>query len=146
MTTSTQSAAVTNKYDTAIRCFYAIFAAIGLIVFVAVSLQYMTWQAWLFSGFGSVLGATALSLIVRSMINMFRDDQPVAKADVLIRVFYIVFFTIATVAFVSIGFQWNNTRTWIIAFVGAYAAALIYSTIARLIVTLARKDNRQAAA
>ena len=130
-----------NKFDMATRTFFLLFYAIGLIVFVAVGLQYMTILAWVLGLVCSAFGATVYGLIAKSIIDLVRKDRKTAKPDVLIRLFYVLFFTIATVAFVSIGFQYGNVKTWILAFVGSYAGAFIYSSIAWLIITLVRKDD-----
>lgn len=130
-----------NKYDAAIRSFYLIFYAAGLIIFVAVGLSSMTLQVWLLAFFCAALGATAFGTVAKMIISMIRKDMQTRKADTLIKLFYVVFYMIATIAFLAIGFQENNVKIWIIAFVGAYGAATIYSAIARLIVTLVRKDK-----
>lgn len=130
-----------NKYDMAIRSFYLIFYAAGLIIFFAVGLNSMELQTWILAFFGAVFGATAYGTVVKMIINMVRKDRQKSKADTLINLFYVVFFSLATVAFFAIGFEHNNLKTWLIAFVGSYGAATIYSAIARLIVTLVRKDK-----
>lgn len=130
-----------NKYDAAIRSFYLIFYAAGFMIFVAVGLNSMTLQTWLLAFFGAVFGGTAYGTIAKMIINIVRTDRQKNKADTLIQLFYVVFFSLATVAFLAIGFQENNLKTWLIAFVGAYGAATIYSSIAKLIVTLKRKDK-----
>ena len=72
-----------------------------------------------------------------------RKDRRESRADTLINLFYVVFFSVATVAFFAIGFQYNNLKTRLVAFVGSYGAATIYSAIARLVVTLSRKDKQR---
>ena len=132
-----------NQYDTAIRACYLLFYIIGFIVFIAVGLQYMTLTAWLLGLFGAAFGATVYGTIVRMIINMVRKDRTKSRADILIQLFYVVFFAIATVVFLALGMQYHNAKTWIIALVGSYGGAFVYSLIARLIITLVRKDKRR---
>ena len=130
-----------NKYDLATRLFFLLFYAVGVIVIVSVGLEYMTVQAWLLGLVCAAAGATVYGVIAKLIIDLVRKDRKTAKPDVLIRLFYVLFFAVATVAFLAIGFQYGNVKTWIIAFVGSYAGAFIYGSIAWLIITLARKDN-----
>jgi len=130
-----------NKYDSAIRTFYLLFLCAGLIIAVAVGVTHMTAAAWVLGSLFALLGAIVYATIAKLIIDMVRKDRTVARPDILIRLFYVVFFSLATVAFVAIGMQHRDTKTWIIAFVGSYGAAVIYSAIAHLIITLARKDK-----
>jgi len=130
-----------NKYDVAVSTLYLLFYAAGLIIFIAVGLQYMTLAAWLLGFVCAVLGATAYGTIAKLIIGLARKDRTENRADILIRLFFVVFFSLATVAFIAIGLQYGAIKTWIIAFFGSYGAALVYSLVARLIVTLARKDK-----
>jgi len=130
-----------NKYDVVTRSFFLLFYAAGLIIFVAVGLQYMTLTAWLLGFVCAALGATAYGIIAKTIVDMVRKDRTRNCADILIRLFFVVFFALATVAFITIGLQYGTVKTWIIAFLGSYGAALIYSLIARLIITLVRKDK-----
>jgi len=131
-----------NKYDAAIRAFYLLFYAAGLVIFVAVGLAHMTAAAWLLAFVCAALGATAYGTIAKLIVGMVRSDRTESRADLLIKLFYVVFFSLATVAFLAAGIEYSGLKSWIIAFVAAYGAALVYSTIARLIVTLIRKDNQ----
>ena len=131
-----------NKYDAAIRAFYLIFYAAGLIIFVALGLNSMELRTWVLAFFSAAIGATAYGTVVKMIINMVRKDRRESRADTLINLFYVVFFSVATIAFFAIGLQYNNLKTWLIAFVGSYGAAAIYSAIARLVVTLSRKDKQ----
>ena len=131
-----------NKYDLATRIFFLLFYAAGLIVFVAVGLQYMTAQAWILGFVCAAAGATAYGMIAKLVIDLVRKDKPRAKADTLMRMFYFVFFALATVTFLTIGFQHNSAKTWVIAFIGSYGAAFIYGSIAWLVITLVRKDKK----
>ena len=79
-----------NQYDTAIRACYLLFYIIGLIVFIAVGLQYMTLTAWLLGLFGAAFGATVYGTIVKMIINMVRKDRTKSRADILIQLFYVV--------------------------------------------------------
>ena len=92
--------------------------------------------------FGAAFGATAYGTVIKMIIYLVRKDRRESRADTLINLFYVVFFSVATIAFLAIGFQYNNLKTWLIAFVGSYVAASIYSAIARLVVTLSRKDKQ----
>ena len=130
-----------NKYDNAIRSFYLLFYVGGFIIFFLVGLESMKLKTWFLAFFCSAFGATVYGTVAKMIINMIRKDKQENKADILIKLFYIIFFSLATVAFLAIGFQENNIKTWIIAFVGSYGTATIFSTITRLIVSLARKDN-----
>ena len=130
-----------NKYDLLTRAFYLVFYVAGLIVFVSVGLEYMTPTAWVLGFVCSVLGATAYGTIAKMIVDMVRKDRERGRADILIRLFYVVFFALATVVFLTVGVPGNSAKTWIIAFIASYGAAFIYSTIARLIVNLARKDK-----
>jgi len=130
-----------NKYDIAIGSFYLLFYASGFIVFFLVGLDSMKLQTWVLAFFCSAFGATVYGTLAKMIINLIRKDKQENKADILVKLFYIIFFSLATVAFLAIGLQEKNIKTWLIAFVGSYGTATIFSTIARLIVTLARKDN-----
>lgn len=132
-----------NKYDTAIRSFYLLFYVGGFIVFFSVGLESMKLQTWVLAFFCSAFGATVYGTIAKMIINMIRKDKQKNKADILIKLFYIIFFSLATVAFLAISLQENNIKIWLIAFVGSYGTATIFSTIVQLIVTLARKDNME---
>ena len=130
-----------NKYDIAIGSFYLLFYAGGFIVFFLVGLDSLKLQTWVLAFFCSAFGATVYGTLAKMIINLIRKDKQENKADILVKLFYIIFFSLATVAFLAIGLQEKNIKTWLIAFVGSYGTATIFSTIARLIVTLARKDN-----
>jgi len=130
-----------NKYDLATRIFFLLFYTAGLIVFVAVGLEYMTVQAWLLAFICSAAGATVYGIIAKLIVDLIRPDRPRSKPDILIRMFYFVFFAVATVAFLAIGFQYHTPKTWVIALIGSYGAAFIYGSIAWLVITLARHDK-----
>ena len=130
-----------NKYDMAIRTFYLIFYAAALIIFFTVGLNSMELKTWIIAFFCAAFGATVYGTIAKMIITMIRKDKQKRKADTLIKLFRIVFFSLSTVAFLAIGFQENNTKAWIIAFVGSYGASAIFSAISQLIITLAGKDK-----
>jgi len=130
-----------NQYDSAIRACYLLFYAAGFLIFIAVGLQHMTLKTWLLGFFGAVFGATVYGTIVKMIIGMVRKDRVKSRSDILIRLFYLVFFSIAVVVFLTLGLQYHNVKSWAIAFIGSFGAALVYSLIARLIITLARKDK-----
>ena len=131
----------TNKYDQVTRIFFMLFYAAALIIYMAVGLQSMTAEVWVLGFFCAAGGATVYGVIVKSIIDMVRKDRQTAKPDILIRLFIVIFFAIGTVVFLSVGFQYGTAKTWVIAFIGSYGGAFIYSAIAWLIITLARKDN-----
>lgn len=133
-------AAPGNKYDIAIRTIFFIFFVAAVIVAVSVGLAHMTATAWVFGFIGALAGALVYTTIGKIIIDMIRKDRTRRPSDNLIRLFYVVFFALATVAFLTIGLQRHNTRIWIIAFIASYGAAFIYASIGRLIVTLVRKD------
>jgi len=130
-----------NKYDAAIRSIYMICFAAGFIIFVTVGMNAMNLQTWLLTFVCCIAGAAFYGTVAKMIINMVRKDRQRSKTDTLIQLFYVVFFAMATVAFLAIGYQEKNAKTWVVAFVGSYGAAVIYSAIARLIITLARKDH-----
>jgi len=134
-----------NKYDLVTRLFFLLFYAAGLIIAVSVGLKYMTVQAWLLGLLGAAVGATAYGMVAKLIIDMVRKDRQTARPDTLIKLFHVVFLAIATVTFLAIGFQYGDAKTWVIAFVGSYGGAFIYASIARLIITLTRKDDAQTA-
>lgn len=135
-----------NKYDAAIRAFYLVFYAAGAIIFIVTGLNSTDIRTWILAFFGAAFGATAYGTIAKMIVNMVRKDRQKSRADTLLQLIFVVFFSLATVAFMAIGLEHGNIKTWAIAFVGAYGAATVYSAIAYLIVGLVRKDkNRQEA-
>ena len=133
-----------NKYDIAIRMCYIIFYSIGVIVFFAVGLKHMNLWVWLSSFVGCMLGATAYGTVAKIIITVVRkdlQDGKKVKAESVLRLSYLVIFSIATIIFVSAGIENGTVKSWLIAFVGSYGGAVIYSAIARLIITLIRKDK-----
>jgi len=132
---------IVNKYDAAVRTFYLLFCAAAVVIFISVGLRYMTAAAWLLGFICSALGAAAYGTIAKLIIGMIRRDRVKSRSDILAQLFYVVFFSAATVAFITIGMRGGSVKTWILAFVGSYGAAFIYSCIARLIIDLARKTG-----
>ena len=130
-----------NKFDMAIRSFYLIFYTAGFIVFLAVGLNSMNIKTWILAFLCSIFGATVYGTIAKMIINMVRKDKQVDKLGILKRLFYVILFSLATVAFLAIGLEEKTIKTWIIAFVGSYGGAIIFSSIAQLIITLAKKDK-----
>lgn len=132
-----------NKYDQLTKMFYLIFGVGALIIYVCVGLTSDGgWQVWLLGIIAAICGAAAWGTLAYFIISLVRKDKPKTnKYDLISRAIYILFFIVATIAFVAIGFQYGQTKTWIIAFIGAYGAATVYGTVAKLIITLIRKDK-----
>ena len=135
-----------NKYDVAIRMCWLIFWAIGFIVFFAVGLHYMVREIWLLTFVCCVVGAIVFGVIAKTLINTIRKDRQKdkkVKADLVKRLLYIFIFSMATVAFITIGIEesGDDIKYWIITLVGSYGGAVIASALVRMIVTFARKDN-----
>ena len=133
-----------NKYDVAIRMCYLIFYSIGIIVFFSLGLQYMKLWVWMLSFVCCTLGATANGTAAKIIITVIRNDLQdgkKVKAESVLRLSYLVIFSIATIIFVSTGIENGTVKSWLIAFVGSYGGAVIYSAIARLIITFIRKDK-----
>lgn len=136
---------VTNKYDQLIKLFYFVFAVGALIIYVCVCAtnEAADWKVWLLGIIAAVCGAAAWGTLAYFIISLIRKDKPkVNKYDLISRAIYIIFFIVATIAFVAIGFQYGTLKVWIIAFIGAYGAATVYGSIAKLIITLVRKDKK----
>jgi len=92
-----------TKYDSAIRTFYLLFYAAGLIVWVALGLTYMTPAAWIGGLFCAALAATAYGTVANMIVGLIRKDRIKNRADTLIRLFFVLLFSVATVAFLAIG-------------------------------------------
>lgn len=133
-----------NKYDVAIRMGYLIFFTIGAIVFFSIGLQYMEPRIWLLTFVCCAIGATGYGTVVRIAITMIRkdlQDGKKIKAELILKLLYIVFFSLATILFIAIGLEKGTAKAWLTAFVGTFGGAVIYSAIARVIVTFIRKDK-----
>ena len=133
-----------NKYDVAIRMCYLIFYSIGVIVFFSLGLQYMKLWVWVLSFVCCTLGATAYGTVAKIIITTIRkdlEDGKKVKAESALRLSYLVIFSIATIIFVATGIEGGTVKSWLISFVCSYGGAVIYSAIARLIITLIRKDK-----
>ena len=131
-----------NKYDAAIRAFYAVFYIAGFIVFFAVGLEHMKLRTWILAFVCAFFGATVYGAIAKGIINFIRRDRKDSKPDALRKLLQTVFFAVATVAFIAVGVQENQTKTWLIAFVGAYGGAFIFTVIAQLIIFMTQKETR----
>ena len=129
-----------NKYDAAIRASYIICYAAGFIIFFAVGLDSMELKTWIIAFPCCTFGATVYGTIAKMVINAIRKDKIESKADTLIKLCHIVFFAIATAAFLASGFTYGGLKYWIIAFVGSYGGAVICSAIAQVVVSFLRKD------
>lgn len=130
-----------NVYSRLIKLFYLVFALGALVICVCVcaTAEGANWQTWLLGLIAAVCGAAAWGTLAYFIISLVRKDKPKAdKYDFVSRTVYIVFFMIATIAFAAIGFQYGTLKTWIIAFIGAYGAAAVYGSIAKLIITLVK--------
>jgi hypothetical protein len=135
---------VVNKYDLLIKLFYLVFALGALIIYVCVCLlNDGDWKVWLLGFFAAACGAAAWGTLAYFIISLVRKDKERNKYDLVSRMIYILFFIIATIAFIAIGFQYGTVKIWIIAFIGAYGAAVVYGSIAKLIITLVRKDKKK---
>lgn len=133
-----------NKYDAAIRTSYLIFYSIGAIIFLTVGLQRMELWIWAISFVYCLLGATAYGTVAKIIITLIRKDQKnkkKAKAKSILKLSYLVIFSIATIIFISIGIEHNDPKSWLISFIATYGGAVVYSAIARLIITLTQKNK-----
>ena len=133
-----------NKYDVAIRMCYLIFYSIGVIVFFSLGLQYMKLWVWVLAFVCCALGGTAYGTVAKIIITVIRkdlQDGKKVKAESVLRLAYLVIFSIATIIFVATGIEGGAAKSWLISFVGSYGGAVIYSALARLIVTFIRKDK-----
>ena len=134
-----------NTYDMVIKLFYLLFSVGALIITVSVGVMNNDWQIWLLAIFGSALGAAAYGVLAHMIVSIIRKDKPHKdKYDLISKAIYMLFYALATVAFITIGFEHRQTKVWIITFVCAYGAATIYGTIAKLIIMLvkAKKENK----
>ena len=133
-----------NKYDIAIRMCYLIFYSIGVIVLFSLGLQYMKLWVWALSFVCCALGATAYGTVAKIIITTIRkdlEDGKKVKAESVLRLSYLVIFSIATIIFVATGIEKGTVTGWLISLVGSYGGALIYSAVVRLIITFIRKDK-----
>lgn len=134
--------AAENKYDRAIKLFYLIFGVAGLMVFLIVGIINNNPQIWLFAFFGAAAGTAAWGTLTYFIVSLIRKDEPASnKYDNISWAVYVLFFIIATIAFIATGLHYANAKTWLIAFIGAYGAAAVYGTIAKVIINLIRKDK-----
>ena len=133
-----------NKYDVAIRMCYLIFYSIGVIVLFSLGLQYMKLWVWALSFVCCALGATAYGTVAKIIITTIRkdlEDGKKVKAESVLRLSYLIIFSIATIIFVATGIEKETVTGWLISLVCSYGGALIYSAVARLIITFIRKDK-----
>ena len=133
-----------DKYDVAIRMCYLIFYSIGTIVFFSVGLQYTKLWVWLLALVCCALGATAYGTIAKKIIIMVREKLQYGRkvdAESVLKISYLLIFSFAAIIFVSAGLEKGTTTSWLIAFVASFGGAVIYSALARLIVTFIRKDK-----
>ena len=136
---------VVNKYDRLIKLFYLVFGAGALIIYLCVcaAAEDADWRVWTLGAVAAVCGAAAWGTLTYFIISLIRKDKPKEhKYDLVSKVIYIILFIVATIAFVAIGFQYGTFKTWIIAFLGAYGAAAVYGSVAKLVITLVRKDKK----
>jgi len=131
------------QYAAAVRNVRLICAVAATIVWVCVAVARMTVLAWVLGFVVCALGGAAYATIGTLILALVCRDRPRPRSDSVIALCTVVFFSLATVAFLAIGVQHHGVKTWVVAFVGAYGAAVIYSAIARLIVSLVRKDTRR---
>ena len=135
-----------NKYDVTIRMIYIIFYSIAVIIFFSLGLQYMKLWVWALSFVCCALGATAYGTIAKIIINMIRGKlQDGKKIDVglVLKLSYLLIFSFAAIIFVAAGIEYGDAKSWIIAFISSFGGAVIYSALARLVVTLIQKDKKQ---
>ena len=126
-----------NKFDGAIKMSYLIFACGAAIIAVSVGVMNNDWQTWVQGLLIAICGAAAFGFLAHFIISLIRNDKPnVNKYDLVSRSLFILFYIVASIAFIGIGFQYMQTKIWIIAFVGAYGAATIYASVAKLIITV----------
>ena len=133
-----------NKYDVAIRMCYRIFYSIGTIVFFSIGLRYMKLWVWLLSLVCCALGATAYGTIAKKIITMIREnleDGKKVKIESVLKLVYLLIFSFAAIIFVAAGIEKGTVTAWLIAFVSSFGGAVIYSALARLIITFLRKDK-----
>jgi hypothetical protein len=146
METEVKEKKAVNKYDLLIKLFYLVFGVGALIIYLCVSLiNEGDWNVWILGFFGAACGAAAWGTLAYFIISLVRKDkEKINKYDLVSRMIYIIFFIVATIAFIAIGFKYGTLKIWIIAFIGAYGAAIVYGTIAKLIITLVRirKDKQ----
>ena len=136
---------VTNRYDRLIRLFYLVFGAGAFIIYICVCVAAGSadWKVWVLGAVASVCGAAAWGTLASFIVSLVRKDKPeVNKYDLVSKAIYIILFIVATIAFVATGFQYGTLKAWIIAFIAAYGAAAVYGSIAKLIITLVRKDRK----
>ena len=132
-----------NKYDTAVQMCCLIFCSAGIIVFFSLGLQYMKLWVWLLSFICCALGAAAYGTAAKIFITVIQkdlQDGKKVKAESVLKLSYLVIFSIASVIFLSAGIEGGTVKTWLLSFVGSYGGAVIYSAVVRLIIALIRKD------
>ena len=85
-----------NKYDTATRTIFGIFVVAAVVVAVSIGLLHMTATAWALGSVGALTGALVNATIGKIVIDMIRQDRARRPSDNLIRLFYVVFFALAS--------------------------------------------------
>ena len=99
---------------------------------------------WILTLVCCAFGATAYGTVAKIIITMIRKDLQEGKkvkAESVLKLSYLVIFSIATIIFVATGIENGTAKSWVIAFVASYGGAVIYSAVARLIVTILRKEK-----
>lgn len=72
--------------------------------------------------------------------DYFKDNKSDNKYDVAIRMCYLIFLSIGFIVFFSVGLQYMRLWVWLLSFVCCTLGAVIYGTVAKIIITMIRKD------
>ena len=76
------------------------------------------------------------------MIRGKLQDGKKIDVGLVLKLSYLLIFSFAAIIFVATGIEHGDAKSWIIAFISSFGGAVIYSALARLVVTLIQKDKK----